>query len=79
MVVKETKTEPELSDLILREVRQTPGCDDIAGVRIVPRQGGSANWDAQFTMTASRSGPWPLPPPSARAVVQRLQAQFDLV
>ena len=79
MMVKEIKTAAELSALILREVRQTPGCGDIADVRVFPRQGGSANWEAEFTMSASRFGPWPLPSPAARAMVQHLQAQFDLV
>ena len=80
MMVKETKTTAELSALILREIRQTPGCDDISDVRVFPHQGGPANWEVEFTMTAtSRSGPWPLPSPAARAVVERLQAQFDLV
>jgi len=79
MTVKESKTAAELATLIVREVRQLPGCGDILDVKISRVEQGPSNWTASFTMTAVRSEPWPLPPPTADEVVRRIQAQFDLV
>ena len=77
MAPKEKKTAPELAALIMREIRELPEYDHIAGVAITraPRQApDQLNWYFSWTVT----GNWPMPE-GAFKIAERFQAQIDLV
>ncbi len=72
----ETKTAAELVALVVREIREHPEYDHIAGVSVMPRipqPSHPANWRVELSV----SGSWHIPE-GAYKIVERLQAQFNL-
>jgi hypothetical protein len=77
MATKQKKTEAELVDLIMTEIRKRPECNHIMSVAITrpPQQASHhPNWDAAFTINGNE-----IPPERAFMIVRELRAQFDLV
>jgi hypothetical protein len=72
---KPKKTEAELTDMIMSELRQDAQCGD--AVRLAFTRPALVNWDA----VAMRRGGTPCPPECRRLladIVERLREQFDL-
>jgi hypothetical protein len=72
----ETKTAAELVALVVREIREHPEYDHIAGVSVmrrIPQPSHPANWRVELSV----SGSWHIPE-GAYKIVERLQAQFNL-
>src|SRR5712671_4771028 len=72
----EAKTAAELVALVVREIREHPEYDHIAGVSVMPRipqPSHPANWRVELSV----SGSWHIPE-GAYKIVERLQAQFNL-
>src|ERR1700730_11460336 len=71
-----TKTAAELVTSDVRESREHPEYDHIAGVSVMPRipqPSHPANWRVELSV----SGSWHIPE-GAYKIVERLQAQFNL-
>ena len=72
----ETKTAAELVALVVREIREHPEYDHIAGVSVMPRipqPSHPANWRVELSVCGS----WHIPE-GAYKIMERLQAQFNL-
>ncbi len=76
MQKKPTRTETEMADLIMREVREHPDCEGVAAVAItrpVQHSPNDPNWNVAFVRNGAASTP-----PAAFAIAQRFRIEFDL-
>lgn len=60
MASKEQTTATDLVRMITDELRLYPQFNGIVGVTVSATQQGPSNWKADYTIAATRSGPWPV-------------------
>jgi hypothetical protein len=73
---KKRKTRQELKQVIMEQIRQRPGWNDIVGVAILERDRTAShlpNWDAAFTVNGSR-----VAPEGAFLLVNELRNKYEL-
>jgi hypothetical protein len=74
---KEPKNPPELTRMIMEQIRQQPEWNDIVGVAIVVERDRTAshlpNWDAAFTVNGPR-----VAPEGAFILVNELRNKYEL-